>query len=130
MHMRVMLTVTAALFLVGLASAGSAAAARSTASEEATTAKTYRVTVTMTEYRFKLSRSSFPAGSTVIFTVRNKGDELHDFYIQQLNKRTRYLKSGKSATLKVTFKKKGSYQYLCTVGEHAQRGMIGQIRVK
>ena len=49
--------------------------------------------------------------------------------ITALGKKTPYIKSGKSATLKVTFKKKGSYEYICTVGEHAQRGMQGKIKV-
>jgi plastocyanin len=36
----------------------------------------------------------------------------------------------KTATLTVTFKKKGTYTYECTVGEHAEEGMLGTFIVK
>ena len=32
--------------------------------------------------------------------------------------------------MKVTFKKKGSYRFLCTVSGHAAAGMKGTFRVK
>jgi plastocyanin len=116
--------VAVAVAVLGLASVSSAAAKPTLAQ------KTVKVTVTMTEFKFKLSKHTFKAGDTVIFKVVNKGDELHDFMLSSLNKKTKYIKSGKSAILKVTFKKKGKYPYLCTVGEHAQRGMQGTITVK
>lgn len=85
-----------------------------------------RVTVTMTEFKFKLSKTRVNTG-TVIFTVVNKGKIVHDFKIH--GKRTPLIKPGHKATLKVVFKKKGTYAYLCTVPGHAQAGMKGRLGV-
>jgi nitrite reductase (NO-forming) len=87
---------------------------------------TAAVTVTATEFKFKLSKSTVPVG-TVTFTVVNKGKIGHDFKIA--GKKTPIIKPGKSARLKVVFKNKGRYPYLCTVPGHAKLGMKGTLSV-
>src|SRR5437773_1070974 len=87
---------------------------------------TARVTVAATEYKFTLSRHRVPVG-TVIFTVTNKGRISHDFKIG--GKRTPLLLPGRSATLRVTFSKSGSYPYLSTVSGQAAAGMKGVFSV-
>jgi uncharacterized cupredoxin-like copper-binding protein len=84
------------------------------------------VTVTATEFHFKLSKTSVPHGS-VTFTVVNKGKLSHDFKIG--GKKTPLIKPGKSAKLTVTLKK-GKAAYLCTVPSHAAAGMKGTLTVK
>lgn len=85
-----------------------------------------RVTVTMTDFKFKLSKTKVNTG-TVIFTVVNRGKITHDFKIN--GKKTARLAPGKKATLKVVFKKKGTYAYLCTIPGHAAAGMKGRLGV-
>ena len=85
------------------------------------------VTVVAKEFSFKLSKKSAPSG-VVVFTVTNKGKLMHDFKIA--GKKTRLIKPGKSATLKVTLKKHKKYAYLCTVPGHAAAGMKGTFTVK
>jgi uncharacterized cupredoxin-like copper-binding protein len=84
------------------------------------------VTVTATEFKFKLSRLSVPHGS-VIFTVLNKGKLAHDFKIG--GKKTALIQPGHSAKLTVTLKA-GKSAYLCTVAGHAAAGMKGNLTVK
>jgi uncharacterized cupredoxin-like copper-binding protein len=84
------------------------------------------VTVTATEFHFKLSKTSVPHGS-VTFTVVNKGHVAHDFKIG--GKKTTLIKPGKSAKLTVTLKA-GKAAYLCTVAGHAAAGMKGKLTVK
>jgi uncharacterized cupredoxin-like copper-binding protein len=79
------------------------------------------------EFRFKLSKLAVRTG-VVTFVVTNKGHLPHDFKIA--GKKTKLLKPGKSQTMKVTFKKKGSYRFLCTVSGHAAAGMKGALRAK
>ena len=79
------------------------------------------------EFRFKLSKVTARRG-VVTFVVKNKGHLPHDFKIA--GKTTRLLKPGQSQIMKVTFKKKGSYRFLCTVSGHAAAGMKGTFRVK
>ena len=100
-------------------------------------------TVTVTagkpsEFKFALSLKSVPHG-TVTFKVTNKGALGHDFKICSApaktaaattctGKGTGVLTSG-TKTLKVTFKKVGLYEYLCSVPGHAAAGMKGLIKV-
>jgi len=78
------------------------------------------------EFHFTLSKKSVPHG-TVTFTVTNKGALPHDFKIA--NKKTKLITPGSSATLTVTFAKKGKYPYQCTVSGHAAAGMKGTLTV-
>jgi uncharacterized cupredoxin-like copper-binding protein len=84
------------------------------------------VTVTATEFHFKLSKTSVPHGS-VTFTLVNKGKLSHDFKIA--GKKTALVKPGKSTKLTVTLKA-GKSAYLCTVAGHAAAGMKGTLTVK
>jgi uncharacterized cupredoxin-like copper-binding protein len=84
------------------------------------------VSVTATEFHFKLSKASVPHGS-VTFTVTNKGAIGHDFKIG--GKKTPVIAPGKSAKLTVTLKA-GKASYQCTVPGHAAQGMKGTLKVK
>lgn len=86
--------------------------------------KSTTITVTASEFKFKLSKSAAPHG-TVTFHVVNKGKLQHDFKIA--GRKTILLNPGKSSNLKVTLKK-GSYKYICTVAGHAAAGMTGTFR--
>jgi len=83
-----------------------------------------KVTVTATEFHFKLSKSTVPHGK-VTFVLVNKGHLMHDFKID--GKKTPQIGPGKTATLVVTLAK-GSYAYSCTVPGHAAAGMKGKLK--
>jgi uncharacterized cupredoxin-like copper-binding protein len=92
------------------------------------------VTVTAgkpTEFAFTLSKKTVKKGATALtvnFKVTNKGAIKHDFKIA--GKKTAALATGKTQTIKVVFKKKGKYAYLCTLPGHAAGGMKGTFVVK
>ena len=81
-----------------------------------------RVKVAASEFKFVLSAKTAKRG-LVIFTVTNAGKIKHDFEIK--GRKTRLLAHGQSATLRVTFLRKGHYPYKCTVTGHAAAGMKG-----
>lgn len=112
------LTLAAVLAAVGIVAAPALGARAHAASTS--------VTVTATEFHFKLSKTSVPHG-TVVFTVVNKGHVGHDFKIA--GKKTAVIAPGKSAKLRVTLKA-GKAAYLCTVPGHAAAGMKGRLTVK
>jgi uncharacterized cupredoxin-like copper-binding protein len=89
--------------------------------------KVVTIKITAKESKFALSKRSVPKGTTVIFKVTNKGKIEHDFKVA--GKKTKLLKPGQSTTLKVVFKKKGKFGYLCTVKGHAAIGMKGTFGV-
>jgi uncharacterized cupredoxin-like copper-binding protein len=94
-----------------------------------TTASAATVGVTAglpSEFKFKLSKASVPAGK-VTFIVTNRGNLPHDFKIG--GKKTALLQAGKSTKLTVILKK-GKAAYYCTVSGHAVAGMKGVLTVK
>ncbi len=85
------------------------------------------VGVKASEFKFVLTKKTVAKG-VVTFKVANVGTIRHDFKIA--GKKTPLISKGKSATLKVTFKKAGKYPYVCTVPGHAAAGMKGVLTVK
>ena len=74
------------------------------------------------DFKFALSKKSAKRG-VVTFKVTNVGAVPHDFKIS--GRKTRLLQHDESATLRVTFLRKGAYPYICTVPSHAALGMKG-----
>ena len=122
------------LALAALGVAGFSGALFATSGQATTSARpapnaseaTSRVTVTMSEFRFRLSKRTVPTG-TVIFTVVNRGRITHDFRIA--GKKTRVLQPGQRATLRVKISRRGRYGYVCTLLGHARAGMKGILGV-
>ena len=85
------------------------------------------VRVSMTEFKFALSKSSVPKGA-VTFKLANKGSVSHDFKIT--GKKSPEIAPGKAGSVKVTFKSAGRYKYTCTLPGHAQAGMKGTLTVR
>jgi uncharacterized cupredoxin-like copper-binding protein len=120
----------AAAALLVLSPAGEASTTAVTATSGDSVAKATRVRVlagSPSEFRFKLSVRSSRRG-VVRFVVTNRGQLPHDLKIA--GKRTKLLQPGKSQTLRVVFKRRGTYRYLCTVSGNAAAGMKGTFRVR
>ena len=97
------------------------------AKQEATKITTVTVTAGKpSEFKFRLSTLKAKDG-IVVFKVTNSGALPHDFKIS--GRKTRLLSPGESDTLRVTIRKPGKYQFLCTVSGHAAAGMKGLLTV-
>jgi len=90
---------------------------------------TTRLTVTGGEYYFKQSKTKVPRG-TVYVTFVNAGSEPHDLKFVGKTPMTRQLLPGTKQTIKLVFKNRGRYTFLCTLGEHALNGMTGTLVVR
>ena len=86
-----------------------------------------QVNVAASEFKFVLSKKTGSRG-VVVFKVTNVGAVQHDFQIS--GRKTKMLSHGQSATLRVTFLRKGTYSYKCTVAGHAAAGMKGVFTIK
>lgn len=90
------------------------------------------------ELAFKLSRKKVPVGK-VVFVVKNRGKLTHTFEVcsspkggkknRCAGKKTPRIRPGKTVKLTIVFKKKGTYEYLCTMPGHAAGGMKGDLEV-
>jgi uncharacterized cupredoxin-like copper-binding protein len=83
------------------------------------------IVVTMTDSKLNAAPMTAPLGS-VVFKVVNKGTRPRDFEIA--GKSTPQIASGKSATLKVTFPKTGTFLYLSYRAGHTG-GLSNALRV-
>jgi nitrite reductase (NO-forming) len=117
------LSIRSLVALAALALAASALVPVASARVAATT-----VHVQGGEFFFKVSTTTVAKPGKVTFVFKNVGHVLHDFRIG--GKTTPLIQPGKTATIAVTFKKKGSYSYLCTVPGHAAAGMKGVFTVR
>lgn len=107
------------------------------------------VTVTLSEYAFSPSTLVFKEGVPTKLVLRNSGKEAHYFVSEQFfrNVATRKVQSsdgefkapyftaievyaGKTAEWFLIPMKKGTFDLLCTVKGHAERGMKGTIEVR
>ena len=116
--------------LCALVAIASLAVAGSALARAERTGATTTVAVTAgkpSELRFTLSKKSVAKG-TLVFKVTNRGTLAHDFRIA--GKKTKLLKKGQSATLRVALARAGKFPYLCTVPGHAAGGMKGTLTVK
>jgi nitrite reductase (NO-forming) len=84
------------------------------------------VRVDMFEYRFDLSQSTFPSGQ-VTFVITNRGGEVHNFAIAG-SRSGALIAPGASETWTVALPA-GTYNYVCEVPFHAERGMVGAFTV-
>jgi plastocyanin len=91
--------------------------------------KPQKVTVGMSEYKFAIPKKTFKVGK-VSFAIKNVGDEVHDFKVQGKSPKSRFLAANGKQTITINFTKPGKYQYLCTIGEHAIKGMQGVLTIK
>jgi uncharacterized cupredoxin-like copper-binding protein len=129
-RIRILLLVASALVLVAVSTA-QAKPVRSAGAITVTAGKP-------SEFGFKLSAKTVAHGA-VTFTVSNGGNVPHNFKVCSkptttkadtcAGKGTPLITPGSKATLKVTFLKAGTYEYLCTVTGHAIAGMPGLLKV-
>jgi uncharacterized cupredoxin-like copper-binding protein len=85
------------------------------------------ITVTLSDAKVKLSRSSVAAGTTVVFTVKNTARAAHTFRLN--GKATPRIAAGKRATLTVKFFRQAKLSYLALVPGHASAALRGSFRV-
>jgi len=120
---RILLRVTiVSVFAALVAAFGNTSQAPASAHATHRAALVTKIKVTAMDIKFKLSAKTAKRG-IVVFKVTNTGSLTHDFSIK--GRTTMKLSHGQSATLRVTFLRKGRYPYKCTVDSHAAAGMKG-----
>ena len=89
------------------------------------------VRVTAKEYSFDPSTIVVQGGGTLRLTLDNKGTLAHNIKVEKDGRiigGTPAFPAGetRSATVKLA---SGTYEFLCTVGDHAELGMKGELKV-
>lgn len=84
------------------------------------------------EFRFSTSRDVVPAG-VLLLQVKNIGEDDHDLRIKGPNgvarAETGVVRPGDLGQIRIRLPQ-GRYTYLCTVADHAEKGMAGTLIVR
>ena len=67
-------------------------------------------------------------GETIEFVFSNTAGT-HDFIIPSLGVGTEIIREGETDSFTHTFEEPGVFEFICSVGNHAAEGMVGQIIV-
>ena len=99
-------------------------------SETATTDSEVDRTITVSggNYYFEPDTINVSVNENVRFVFENEGG-MHDMRIPELGAGTEVFRGGDSQSFTVKFEETGSYEFICSVGNHAEQGMRGTIQV-
>lgn len=86
------------------------------------------VNVVLKEYSFAFDKSMIPAGM-VTFNLVNQGTFPHDLSFPSLNMTSMMIRPGQMTQFTVNLPA-GTYDYLCTIPGHADRGMKGTLTIQ
>jgi plastocyanin len=119
--------------LSGCGGGGSSDSGGSTASSAGSSSGTPIKTISITETEYKLSPSAVTVdkAGTYEFKAANNGSVTHALEVEGngVEEETGDIAPGESKTLKVTFKKTGSFEIYCPVDGHRAQGMEGTVTV-
>jgi uncharacterized cupredoxin-like copper-binding protein len=91
------------------------------------------VELTAVDYSFDLKDPGIKAGETILFEMKNAGDQPHDFEVFTPDNKVLgeidQTEPGKTGKATLTFDKPGRYRYICDVSDHQSRGMKGTFTV-
>lgn len=93
----------------------------------AATVKTF--TITGKNFSYTLNEMKVQKGDTVKITFVNS-EGFHDLRIDEFNAATTKMAAGKTETIEFVADKVGTFEYYCSVGQHRQNGMKGNLIVE
>lgn len=86
-------------------------------------------TVVGTNYKFSMDKIAVNKGDTVRIVFINK-DGFHDWVIDEFDAATKQIKTGEQETIEFVADQAGTFEYYCSVGQHRDNGMKGNLIVK
>jgi len=96
---------------------------------EKTDTKEQAITVEGGSFYFKPNEIKVKKGEKVKITFTNAGG-MHDFVIDEFNVKSEMLQDGATTTVEFTPDKAGTFEFYCSVGNHRQMGMKGNLIVE
>jgi plastocyanin len=87
------------------------------------------ISVEGNEFAFTPKNIMLKKGQAVQLTFKNTGSYPHNLVISDLDVKTKIIKPGQTDTINFTALKIGKFQYICSIGTHADKGMVGELTV-
>lgn len=82
------------------------------------------------EYSFSPSTITVTEGEVIKLTFTNTGAMPHNFIIDELGVNSNIIANGQSDTVEFTANRSGTFAFYCSVGNHRNLGMEGEIDVQ
>lgn len=103
--------------------------ATGTATKTATATDVKDFTVTVNNFKFDMAQIRVNRGDTVkINFINSQG--MHVWVVNEFNVRTKVLQAGQSESITFVANQAGTFEYYCSLGQHRQMGMKGNLIVK
>ena len=80
-------------------------------------------------FAFSQTEIRVKKGDTVKIVLAS-ADGFHDWAVDEFNAKTERVNTGATTEVEFTADKIGSFQYYCSVGQHRQMGMVGNLIVE
>ncbi len=98
--------------------------------EEDTDGQAREITVTGSEFSFSPSTITVQAGESILLIFNNTGSTTHNLTIQELGVSTRTIGAGQSDTIEFVAEETATLSFHCSVGNHRDLGMEGELIVE
>ena len=90
--------------------------------------QTNEIRITANEFSFKPAKIQAPQGE-VRFVVTNRGKFSHGLAIVGRDEKIKYIESGETERLSISFDKEGELIFYCPQPGHRRKGMEGRLTV-
>ncbi|MBU2632528.1 cupredoxin domain-containing protein [Patescibacteria group bacterium] len=80
-------------------------------------------------FSFSLKEIKVKKGDVVIINFTSQ-QGFHDWVLDEFSAKTNQLQTGETETIEFTADKVGSFEYYCSVGNHGEMGMVGNLIVE
>lgn len=90
-----------------------------------------RTTVELTAKNYEYSQKEIRVSSGTTLTIKLTSNQgIHDVVFEGLDVASDRIASGETAEVTFDAKRKGTFTYYCSVGDHRQMGMVGKLIVE
>lgn len=79
--------------------------------------------VTLRDHQILVAQSAVRAGDRVTLKIRNEGTEIHELEVEGYDIEVEEIRPGQIKTLTFTAKKAGSFELVCRMPGHFEKGM-------
>ncbi len=100
------------------------------ADEKDTDSQAREITVTGNEFTFSPSTITVQAGESIFLIFNNTGSATHNLTIQELGVETRTIGGGQTDTIEFVAEEATTLSFHCSVGNHRDLGMEGELIVE
>jgi uncharacterized cupredoxin-like copper-binding protein len=111
-------------------SGGSTQAEPGAPGSEGAAPRVTELTIRLVDYGFEPANVTVPAGTTVRLQLENTGKIAHKWVVPALAVDSGIVDGGKSGTLEFTASRAGSFQIVCDLRGHKDRGSVGTLTVE